>query len=487
MKKLFLALLTAVGLLGVIILVRAATFKSRQIHPAPVAPISLDREAIIRRVAEAIRFKTVSYQTPGRSNAPEFQSFHAFLEKSFPQVHRHLGKETIGGRSLLFTWQGRDETLKPILLMAHMDVVPIDPSTETAWRHPPFSGTLADGYIWGRGTMDDKGSVLAILEAVEHLLRAGFIPNRTIYLAFGHDEEIGGNHGAAKIADLLRARNVELEFVLDEGMNILDSVIAGVTAPVALIGIAEKGYLSLRLSVQTTGGHSSIPPADSAIGLMSRALQRIDAAPFPARLNGPSRGMFDFLGPETAWSEKLALANLWLFDPLVRKQLAASPLTNAVIRTTIAPTIFNAGVTENILPTRAVAVINLRLLPGDTIASATEHMRQAIDDPRIKIDALPGQIEPSAVSDIAGPSFYLIHRTIREIAPQALVAPALLVAATDSRHYRALTRNIFRFLPITLGPEDTKRYHGTDERISVQDYERLVRFYARLIMNSNQL
>ncbi|HMA81758.1 MAG TPA: M20/M25/M40 family metallo-hydrolase [Candidatus Binatia bacterium] len=283
------------------------------------------------------------------------------------------------------------------------------------------------------------------------------------------------------------ARGVELEFVIDEGMNIFDGIIAGVAAPVALIGIAEKGYLSLRLTVETAGGHSSIPPADSAIALMSHALQRIDAAPFPSRLDGPTREMFEFLGPEMAWSQKLALANLWLFDALVRKQLARSPLTNAVIRTTIAPTIFNAGVKENVLPTTAAAVVNLRLMPGDTIASATEHVRRAIDDPKIKVEALPTQMEPSAVSDIAAPSFRLIERTIRETAPQALVAPALLVAATDSRHYRGLTKNIFRFLPITLGPEDAKRYHGIDERISVGDYERLVRFYARLIRNSDQL
>ena len=487
MKRLALALLAGLFLLLLIVVLRTLTFSSRQIAVQPAAQSSLDRAALLQRLSRAVQFRTVSHQDPRQLPAAEFDRFRAFLAESFPLVHKHLDRETIGGQSLLFKWQGRDGALKPILLMAHMDVVPVDPATEAAWRHPPFSGAIADGYVWGRGTMDDKGSVLAILEAVEHLLAAGFSPRRTIYLAFGHDEEIGGHDGAAKIAERLRARGVELEFVIDEGMNIFDGVIAGVAAPVALIGIAEKGYLSLRLTVETTGGHSSIPPGDSAIALMSRALQRIDAAPFPSRLDGPTREMFEFLGPEMAWSQKLALANLWLFDPLVRKQLARSPLTNAVIRTTIAPTMFNAGVKENVLPTTAAAVVNLRLMPGDTIASTTEHVRRAIDDPKIKVEALPTQMEPSAVSDIAAPSFRLIERTIRETAPQALVAPALLVAATDSRHYRGLTKNIFRFLPITLGPEDTKRYHGNDERISVRDYERLVRFYARLVQNSDHL
>ena len=267
-------------------------------------------------------------------------------------------------------------------------------------------------------------------------------------------------------------------------MNIVDGIIPGIAAPAALIGIAEKGYLSLELSVETAGGHSSIPPADTAIGIISRALLRLEATPFPSRLSGPTRRMLDFLGPEMAWAKRMPLANLWLFDPLVRNQLASSPLTNALVRTTLAPTLFNAGMNEYSLPTQASAVINLRILPGDTIAGITEHVRQTIDDPRVKIAAKPIRVEPSAVSDIEGASFQLIHRTIRQAIPEALVAPALLVAGTDSSHYASLTKNIYRFLPITLRSEDAKRYHGINERISLQDYERCVRFYLQLIRNS---
>jgi len=236
--------------------------------------------------------------------------------------------------------------------------------------------------------------------------------------------------------------------------------------------------------VETAGGHSSAPPQRTAIGIISRAIQRLEARPFPSRLSGPTRQMLEFLGPEMAWYNKLALANLWLFGPLVRKQLAASPLTNAAIRTTVAPTLFNAGVKDNVLPAKANAVINLRLAPGDTIDGATAHVHATIGDPHVKIPPLPVQIEPSNVSDIESPSFALLHRTIRETAPQSLVAPALLVAATDSRHYRALSGNIFRFLPIILGAEDAKRIHGVDERISIENYERCIRFYAQLIRNS---
>ncbi len=484
MKKLSLALLGILAVLASIVLVRTASFTSRQLQVEPVQVIAIDRDAVAKRLAEAIRFQTVSFQDLAESSVREFDRLHAFLAKSFPRVHQQLTKQTVNDHSLLYTWNGKDARLKPMLLMGHMDVVPVDAPTERQWTHPPFAGQIADGYIWGRGAMDDKVSVLGILEAVEYLLTAGFQPQRTIYLVFGHDEEIGGHNGAAKIAELLRSRGVELEYVLDEGMNIVDGIIPGIAAPAALIGIAEKGYLSLELSVETTGGHSSIPPVDTAIGIISRALHRLEAAPFPGRLSGPTRQMLEFLGPEMAWAKRLALANLWLFELWVKKQLAASPLTNAAIRTTLAPTLFNAGVKENVLPTQARAVVNLRIYPGETIAGVTKHVRKAIDDPRMKITALPIRMAPSAVSDIEAASFQLIHRTIRQAVPEALVAPALLVAATDSRHYSALTKNIYRFLPITLRPDDARRYHGINERLSLQDYERCVRFYLQLIRNS---
>ena len=486
MKKLSLALLGIIAVLATLILVRTARFTSRQLQVEPVQVIAIDGAAASKRLAEAIRFQTVSFQDPAEPSVREFDRFHAFLARAFPRLHQQLSKETVNAHSLLYTWKGKEAPLKPMLLMGHMDVVPVESAIEKHWTRPPFSGEIAGGYIWGRGTMDDKVSVLGILEAVEYLLSVDFQPQRTIYLAFGHDEETGGHNGAGKIAELLRGRGVELELALDEGLNIVDGVIPGIAALAALIGIAEKGYLSLELSVETAGGHSSIPPAETAIGIVSRALQRLEAAPFPARLSGPTRRMLEFLGPEMAWAKRLALANLWLFDPLIRKQLAASPLTNAAIRTTLAPTLFHAGVKENVLPTQASAVVNLRILPGDTIAGVTAHVRTTIDDARVKITPLPVRMEPSAVSDIEAASFQLINQTIRQTIANALVAPALLVAATDSRHYAGLTRNIYRFLPITLRPADASRYHGIDERISVEDYERCVRFYAQLIRNSSR-
>jgi carboxypeptidase PM20D1 len=481
LKKLAVAGLAFVLLVVLVLVVRAQRFRSRQITVPPGAEIAFDTPALLKRLSRALQFRTLSSPNAEPDAASEFERFHAFLIEAFPRVGAELERDNVGAHSLLYSWPGSDRTLKPVLLLAHMDVVP---AAEENWRHPPFSGTVADGFVWGRGAMDDKSSLMAILEAVEHLLREGFAPARTIYLAFGHDEESGGENGAAQISDRLRRRGVELEFVLDEGLNVLEGIIPGIASPVALIGVAEKGYLNLRLAVETPGGHSSIPPAETAIGIISRAVHKLEATPFPSRLNGPTRQMLEYLGPEMSWPHRLVLANLWLFGPLVKKQMARSPLTNAVIRTTLAPTLFHAGLAENVLPAAAAAVVNLRLLPGDTIAGAVDRVRLVIDEPRIKITPLPLQTEPSPVSAVSGPGFALLQRTIRQTLGDVPVAPALLVAATDSRHYAGLTENVFRFLPITIGPADTARYHGVDERIAARDYERLVRFYAQLIRNS---
>lgn len=484
MKKIFIALCAVLVVLTAVIVIRTARLASRQLHVTPATKPNLDRNAAAERLAEAIRHRTISQQNPGDAERGEFLRFHQFLSTSFPLAHSRLTKEVIGGYSLLYTWKGQDPSLKPFLLMGHMDVVPVDPGSEKNWTHPPFAGQIAAGYIWGRGSMDDKVNVLGILEAVEYLLSTGFQPRRTLLLAFGHDEEIGGGSGAAQIAALLKSRRIEIEYVLDEGGNITRDIISGVAAPVALVGIAEKGYLSLQLTVETPGGHSSTPPEHTAIGILSGAIRRLEREPFPSKLAEPTRQFFEFIGPEMAWPQKIITANLWLFAPLLKSQLEKSPLTSAMIRTTQAATMFESGVKENVLPTKARAVVNIRILTGETIAGVVDRLSGVIEDSTIKITPLSIRIEPSPVSNIESNSFKQLHRTVREIMPEALVAPFLLIAATDSRHYEALTKNIFRFLPIVIGPEDTRRYHGINERISIDDYERCVRFFGQLIRNS---
>lgn len=485
-KKILLVLTVAVVLLVSVLLVRTLRFNSKQIQVEPIQAVSVDENNVAQHLAQALGFQTVSYQAAAQTKVEEFLALHKYLEQTFPRTHATLSKELVNNYSLLYTWKGRQPALKPILLMGHQDVVPVEPETLAKWEQPPFEGRIANGYVWGRGAMDDKFTVLGLLEAIELLLGQGWQPERTIYLAFGHDEEVGGAAGATKIAELLRQRNVELEYVLDEGLAITDGIVPNLGKPVALIGIAEKGIVSVELVAEVAGGHSSAPPPQTAIGLLSVAISRLEEHQMPASIDGVTRQMFEYLGPEMPLGSRLVMANLWLFKPLVERKLAASPSTNSSIRTTTAPTIIEGGLKENVLPNRARAVVNFRIRPGDSIESVLSHVRETVNEPHIKVNKFGTLSEPSPVSSIDALGFQVIQRTIRQSFPEALVAPALVTGATDSRHYVNLTKNIYRFAPMRLGQQDLARVHGINERVSVADYAGGVRFYYQLIKNSAQ-
>lgn len=486
LKRLLFVLCGGLMIVVSVVLIKTLRFTSRQLEVDPQPRVAINGEKIAEYLSNAIQFRTISYGDTGQFDGKEFSSFHRYLEQRFPKVHSTLIKEVVGGYSLLYTWKGQTGGTKPILLMGHMDVVPVEPGTEDKWTHPAFAGRIADGYIWGRGTIDNKVSVVGILQAVELLLAKGFHSSRTIYLAFGHDEEVGGLVGAANIARLLYSRGVELEYILDEGGAVTYGIVPRVSAPVALIGIAEKGYLSIKLTVHSQGGHSSMPPQQTAIGILSTAIQNLERNQFPAEITGATGKLFEYLGPEMPLTERMVFANLWLFGWLVERQLVASSLTNALVRTTTAATMFESGVKENVLPTQARAVINFRILPGESVQSVIDHVRKTIGDARVKITPVKKVLsEPSAVSATESSSFENLHRTIRQIFPDAIVAPWLVVGATDSRHYAKLSGNIYRFVPIRMDPGDTRRFHGTDERISVDNYENCVRFFMQLIRNSH--
>lgn len=488
MNLLLLASGLGLVVLFAVILVRTLRFATRPGPVPPAAAIAVDNDEAARRLALALRFRTVSQEDPDQFAGDAFQALHAWLAETFPRVHASLQKEMVGGFGLIFTWPGSEAALRPVLLMAHQDVVPVSPETEADWTHPPFAGEIAEGHVWGRGALDDKSSLMGILEAVEALLAAGFQPRRTLYLAFGQDEEIGGTQGAARIAGLLRSRQVRLEYILDEGGFVAEGLIPGFAAPAALVGIAEKGYLTLELSVAGEGGHSSMPELQTTIGILSRALVRLEENPFPADLSF-SRLFFARIGSGMPFPKRLALANLWLFAPWVERMLRRSAEMNAGIRTTCAPTLLSAGVKENVLPVRATAVVNFRVMPGEKTAEVIERVRKVVADSRVEIRAREIRSEPSPVSDIRAASYVMLERTIRQIAAEKelLVAPYLVIGATDCRYYNDLCDNIYRFSFIRVGPEDLKRVHGTDERISVEGYAQLVRFYAQLLHNTQEL
>lgn len=442
-------------------------------------------EKAARRLGEALRFPTVSHSDPKAMPAAVFGAFHAFLQKSFPGVHGALEKETVNGYTLTYTWRGQDPGLAPILLLAHQDVVPAESETEGEWRFPPFAGKIAEGYIWGRGALDVKSSLMGILEAVELLVAEGFRPQRTIMLVFGHDEEIGGVQGAARAAERLRREGGRFEFILDEGGSIVQGVVPGVAGPVALVGIAEKGYANVELIAQGEGGHSSMPPRRSAAGILSRAISRLESHPFPVHLQY-TRQLFRALGPRMALSHKVLFRCLGVFPPAARVLLSRFPKMNAGLRTTVAPTMMGGGIKENVLPTRMSALLNCRIMPGESIASTLARIRKVIRDPRIQVSLRGEAVEPSAVSRVDSVWFERLRQTIVAVAPEEeiAVAPYLVVGATDSRHFGGLSEHIFRFLFNRMTASDLPRLHGVDERISLPNYRQVVGFYYQILKNS---
>jgi carboxypeptidase PM20D1 len=485
MKKALLVLGLGVLVLVCVLLVRTAQFTSRQVRVGPTLAVAIDADAAAARLANTLRFSTISQLDSTQWNDEAFADFHDYVIQSFPRVHAALSWEAVGEHGVLYTWPGKGSA-KPILLLSHIDVVPVEPGTESDWEHPPFAGRIADGHIWGRGAIDNKSSVMAILEAVEGLLDEGYFPERTVYLSFGQDEEIGGHSGAAPIADLLASRGIELEYVLDEGGLVVAGVALPLTAPLAMVGIAEKGYLSLVLSVEGKGGHSSMPPRQTAVGILSSALAKLQDNPFSGGLQGPTREFFAYVAPEMPWVPRRIFANAWLFGPLIERQLAASPSADAMLRTTVAPTMFEGSIKDNVLPIRARAVVNLRIIPGETVASVTDRVVGVIDDPRVKVEPFGSVFhDSSAVSPTEAPTFGILQLTIGQVFPDAVVAPFLFVGTTDSRHFQGLTENVYRFQPLRLHQRDLTRVHGTDERVSIESHADAIRFYRHLILNSN--
>ena len=485
-KRIALSLLALLVLLVAAVVANTLRQGSRQLDVPAAPPLAVDKQGVAEKLAGSLQFRTVSSFEDAQLNALEFHKLHDYLQQRFPKVHAALKREMVGDLSLLYTWQGNDAQALPILLMAHQDVVPIAPGTEGTWQAEPFAGQLKDGFVWGRGAWDDKANLISQLEAVEMLLASGFQPRQTVYLSFGADEEVGGLRGARQIAELLRSRGVKLEFVIDEGLLITEGILPGLAKPTALIGIAEKGYLSVAMKVPATPGHSSMPPprGESAIGMMSAALTRLDDRQMHAAVRGVAREMFATIAPEMTGINRFALTNLWLFGPYVQAQLEKGASTSAMLRTTTALTVFNAGNKDNVIPGLAEATVNFRLLPGDTRATVMQHAKDTINDARFELVAMPFSSEPSPVTPSSSASYQLINRTVRSLFPDTIVAPGLMIGATDSRHFSAVSDHIYRFSPVRAKAQDLPRFHGTNERIATSNLAELVRFYHQLLRNA---
>ena len=441
-------------------------------------PVPMDGARAARHLAEAVRLRTVSHQDAARNDWAEWDRLHAWLGATYPAAHAAMTREVVAGHTLVYRWPGTDPARRPIILMAHHDVVPVTPGTEADWRHAPFEGVIDDGAVWGRGSVDNKGSLVALFEAIEALAAGGFVPAATVIVVSGHDEEAGGG-GAAAAAALLESRGVEAEFVLDEGLAVVaDFPLLG--RPVALVGVAEKGYATLEVTAPAAGGHSSAPPPETGVETLARAVLAITSRPYPLRFDGPGADMVRALAPEAGALVRMAVANEWLFAPLLTRQIAATPAGAASLHTTIAPTMLRGSPRENVLPQDAAAWINYRIAPGQTSDEILARAREATRHIDVRLEWTRPPSEPPPVSSTSSRGWRWIAAAAAR-GGEYPVAPGLVTATTDSRTLTAVSRDIYRFQPIVASMREFEMIHGTNEHLTLENLERMTDFYARLL------
>jgi carboxypeptidase PM20D1 len=440
--------------------------------------VQVNDEQVAEHLAAAVRCQTVPLDDTGTPDPEAFQQLHRMLAENYPLVHQKLRREVINGYSLLYSWQGSRPDLEPVMLMAHQDVVSADPGE---WTYPPFEGKIVDGFIWGRGTLDIKNQLIGIMEAAEILLQQGYRPERTILFGLGHDEETGGVNGCKVMGEQLKERGIHLAGIVDEGGGISTGLAAGVRGEVALIGVSEKGYLTVEFTVNSQPGHSSTPPPQTAIGILSHALARLEAHPMPTHLRR-LRPLYHGIGKAAPLYLQVAFANVWLFGPLLKRWLIPNLEMNASIRTTTALTIIQGGVEDNTIPAEVKAMVNFRLLPGDTIADVLWHVKKVIKDERVHFKPVEGKFnEALPTSPSSGPAYKSLQTVIRQVFDNPPVAPFIMLGGTDCQHFVSVCNNIYRFTSLVEDESFRGLEHGIDERIPVDVMGKMVKFYAQLM------
>ena len=463
------------------------TFKFGKQYPSieKVQLSDIDEQKIATHLSNIIQINTVSYENV-EPDKKAFDELHKQLKEMYPLVHKTCTLEKINQFSVLYKWEGSDTTLDPICLLAHQDVVPASKSSLDKWTYPPFSGTIADGYVWGRGTLDIKNQLIANIEAVEYLLSEGYQPKRTVYLSFGHDEEIGGGEGAKAVVNHLASQGIKLEAVIDEGGMINQNALPGVPGKIALIGMVEKGYANIELHVNQPPGHSAMPSKETTITVLAEAITKINKNPMPADAHH-IKPMFEGLGKTAPFYLRLLFANLWLFGPIVNSILSKDNTTNASIRTTAVPTIINGGDKENVVPNHAYVNINSRLMPGTTYQDVISHFKKVINDDRIEFKVNPNFcVEASPISSMQNPAFEKMVQTVHQVFGDMPVTFFLMLGGTDSRNFCQISDNVHRFSPCLLDKTNLPLIHGIDERIKVSELKGMTQFLIQYIKNFAQ-
>ena len=481
MKKILLSTFVAALALVVCLPLFQSSLQSR--FSTPVEAIAVTQPGSEHRLAKALTFKTIS-QDPRMIDSAQFEGLFQHIAVSFPTLWSTLDIDTLGSYTLFMKLKGTASQPNNQLFISHLDVVPVDQKSLTDWEHPPFEGTIADDVIYGRGALDDKSSALGTLEALESLLVSGWRPANTLYFCMGSDEEIGGQHGAAVVAEHCRTQGIRFDHALDEGGIISTGSIPGLQqTPVALIGTAEKGYVSVEVNFSLAGGHSSIPNAETAITQATAFVHSLSDDPiFPGEFSKPLDGFVDHLVPEMPYGLRILFALRPLSTPLVLSAYQKSNTGRALTGNTAVATMISSGIKDNVIPVNARVVCNTRTLPGTTIEDVIARYQE-------RATTFGGTVTPYGLSksEATGtsspdqPGFIALGRCVRSTFPEALVSPYLTIGGTDSKNFEGLVDHTYRFLPVVLNKDEIGAIHGTNEKITVDAYHRVVEFYIRVL------
>ncbi|AZA55546.1 M20/M25/M40 family metallo-hydrolase [Chryseobacterium sp. G0201] len=507
MKKILLVILGAIILLIIILLIKTFTYPFKKNNTAATKEWKVVKnDSAVQRFSNGIKIATISTGELGDFDYSTFDTFKEYLKKSYPEIYQNTENYEVNKYGLVFKLKGSQPSLEPILFISHMDVVPpgdadiknkeenifrrddkvLPRVTKVAeyWDYAPFSGSVANGRIYGRGTIDMKGMLFSLMESMSNIIKSRHIPKRDIYLAFGFDEEVGGQKGAAQIANHFKKQGLKFDAVYDEGGLVLEKgSVKGIDSDVAVIGCAEKGFLSAKIKVKGLGGHSSMPPTESAIGKAAVIMQRLEDDQMKPIITPLIKEFFDNIGGSMPFANRLAISNQWLLQPVLLSQLTKSNTTNALVRTTTALTMMKGSDGTNVLSPEVEFVVNFRLLPGNTVKDVKDHIAKATKGFDVEVEEIDNTREASAVSPTNTKAFKLIEAGIKEIYPTAIATPYLTVGGTDAYKYQIVSKNIYRFMPIKINNSEQQSIHSTNEYISIENYLKMIHYFEFVMKN----
>jgi len=460
--------------------VRALNYKPLPAEAAEIEDYPVDVDKVCEHLSRAIQIKTVSTMNDLTTDWSQFDEFHKFLEEAYPLIHKNCEKEVVGAASLMFRWPGKDPSLDPVAFLSHQDVVPISEGTEQDWEHDPWSGYNDGEIIWGRGALDMKNHLICVCEAIESLMEQGFEPDRDVYLLFGHNEEqvSTGCSGAQEIVKTLQERGIHLDSTIDEGSALLKVAVPGVIdSYLTAIGIAEKGFVNMKITLNTKGGHSSVSPKHTGVGILAKTIRDIENHPFKTRWLPFMDELVDQAARMTSLPVRMILVNFPILRPLVQYVMGQIPESASLVHTVQGVTMVEGSMQPNVLPQRPSMTINFRPLQGDSIADVVEHIRKVIkyDDYEL---VTSDEKEPTRLCSTTSRAYKAIEKVEHGLHPNNIaVVPYLVMGGTDSANYEPICENCLRYAPFCVSPALLMTTHGTNERIPISCLKESVLFF----------